>query len=587
MTVHILTGSFLVGKDIDDMIALLYSYSLAKPKLAADTFSIHGVVHVWGRERLESYNSLFLPVTAARMMKDAILFVHGQNDIRSVVEFGFERRLLPHLVYFLDASKVIFGVEPMKKAAQLRMSRDTLVDNPLQADQPQLNVSSRIFRQKSVEVLEITRSIDYLVERVPPAEDVLPSPLLSRRYFQYGNTKDSRGPQQCVDIQKLAHDSMIILADAFHRQGRHRAAARLKLSLIYFLLGTLDNDITPPIAHISNLATEFRETTKYKEAETLLHFALAEWPRTHPETERMLPRIKNSLAVVLSRMGRYQEAGALRSEISSLVAIDLATLTEDEIHRTSDRVVDLNRQEKYAEASKLGRAVLAWRETNLPPGHADICLSLNSLAVALEKQNLLVEAESLGKKALEGRQALFSPGHIAILRSMCNLAVTCSKQGKLDKAAEILQEALDGYSQYHGNDHEETIRTRKNIATIWARQKKFEKACDAFGACAKQLAVKLDIEHPATLKAINDWANCLIDLKRLKGASNLFWYVLQVRLRVLVIDKALNNAFTGLSAVRGEYARLGKKRMVKWLDDTVPKHEAEMQAKFRQQQRKN
>lgn len=584
-TVHKLTSPSLVGKDIDDLIALLYSYSLAKPKLAADTFSIHGVVHAWGRERLEGDDSLFIPVAAARMMRDAVVFVHGQEDVREVAEFGFERRLLPHLEFFLDASKAIFGVEPLKKAAQLRISKDTSECNIIQAGQAQLNVSSRIFCEKSMEVLEITRSIDYLVERPPPAEEILPSPLLIQRYFRYVNREDSWLAQQVVDIQKVARDSMIILANAFSRQGKHRAAARLELSLIYFFLGTLDNDITPVVAQISNLATEIRDTARYKEAEILLRFALAEWPRTHPDTEKRLPRIKDNLAVVLSRLGRFQAVEALWSEDSSLVARDSATSTEDKIMRMSDQVVNLNRREKYIEASELGRAVLAWRETNLPPGHPDICLSLNNLAVALEKQNLLAEAETMAKKALEGRQALFSPGHIAILRSMSNLAVIFSKQGKLDEAAELSQEASDGFSQYHGDDHDETIRTRKNLAVVWARQKKFEKACDAFGACAKKLAVKLEIEHPVTLNAINDWANCLIDLKRLRGASNLFWYVLQVRLRVLVVDKALNDAFTGLSTVRKEYARLGKSRMVKWLDDTVPNHEAQMLSKLRQNQR--
>ena len=533
---------------------------------------------------MEGDDALFTPIGAARMMKDAVLFVHGQNDIRGVAEFSFERRLLPHLEYFLDASKAIFGVNQLKKAAQLRISTDTLDYNSIKAGQAQLSCS---FRDKSLEVLETTRLIDYLVERKLSAEEILPSPLLNRRYFKDLNAKDSRWAQRVVDVQRLAQDSMIILASAFTRQGRPRAAARLELSLVYLLLGTLDNDITPPVAHISNLAIAVRDTAKYKEAETLLRFALAEWPRTHPKTKTMLPRIQNNLATVLSRMGKYQEAEALRSEISSLVARDSATLSEDEIARMSDQAVNLSRQEKYAEASELGRAVLAWREINLPSGHPDICLSQHSLAVAFEKQNLLVEAESMAKKALEGRLALFPPGHIAILRSMSDLAVIFRKQRKLDEAAELYQEALDEYSRYHGDDHDETIRIRKNLAVVWAYQKKFKEACDALGACTKKLAVKLGIENPVTLNAINDWANCLIDLERLRGASNLFWYVLQVRLRVLIVDKALNDAFTGLNNVRKQYARLGKSRMVQWLDDTVPQHEAQMLAKFRPEQERD
>ena len=521
------------------------------------------------------------------MMKDAVLFVHAQRDIRGLAEYNFERRLLPHLEYFLDASQAVFGVEQLKMAAQLRFSIDTSEYKSIQTGQVQMHTSSRTFRDRYLELLEITGSIDYLVGRTLPNEEVSPSPLLTRRYFRDLNAeKDTLYAQRVMDIQEVAGNSMVILAKALSRQGRSRRAARLELSLIYFYLGILDNDIAPLLTHIANFAVNVRDTAIYQEAEKLLRFALAKWPRTHPDTHTVLPRIQNNLAVTLSRMGKYQEAEALQSQISPSVSGDSAAFSMDVINRMSDRVVNLIRQENYAEASKLGKAVLALRETNLPPGHPDICLSLNNLALALEKQNLLAEAELMSKRALEGRQALFSSGHIAILRSKVNLAAIFRKQDKYDEAAKLYEDALDDYLHYHG-DHEETILTRKNLAVLWADQKKYKEACNALSACAKQLAVKLGIEHRFTLGAINDWARCLVELKQLRGATNLFWYVLQVRLRILTIDKAMDAAFLGLTAVRMEYARIGKTRIVQWLDDTVPKHEAQMMARLRQKQLKD
>jgi tetratricopeptide (TPR) repeat protein len=414
----------------------------------------------------------------------------------------------------------------------------------------------------------------------------MPSPLVGRRYFKDLNAKDPEWANHVVDLQELASSSMIILADAFDRQGRHRASARVEMSLIYFMLRYLEpNDTTPLLAHISNLASQFRDMGKYKEAETLYRFAIREWPASHAQTATQLPRLKGSLAVTLSRMGKYEDVAILHTEMSSLQTGDSTEPSEGKVMETNNRAVNLFRQEKYSEAEALHRSVLAYREKTLGPEHPHTCLTLNGLANALEKQNKLPEAEEMHKRALQGRKAIFPEGHIAILRSMNNLAVTLKKRGKLVEAAKQYSEALDGYVRWQGEDHEETIRTRKNLAVVWAVQTDFAKAAPELATCAKQLASTLGIEYPVTLGAINDWANILIDLGRLKGASNLFWYVLQVRLRVCVNDKALRNAFEGLGSVRRQYARRGKMNEVKELDKKVPKHEALLLTKLGNQAR--
>ena len=503
---------------------------------------------------------MFTTVAAARMMKDATIFVHGQHASRGTQEYIFERRLLPHIEFLIKVNETMFGVPAMRKALQLA------------------NTTNAGFRDKVLTILDAVLSKSILTSTNDTAEEAKGSPLVGQRYFENLNVKDPELANRIIDVKELTSSSMIILANALDRQGRHRASARLELSLIYFMLAFFEpNDVTPVLAHISNLASQLRDIAKYQEAETLFRFTLREWPASHDSAARQIPRLKSSLAATLSRMGKYEEVALINSELSEQYS---AELTKENAIDMNNCAVNLFRRENYTEAEALHRSVLSYREAKLGLEHPDTCLTLNGLANALEKQGQLAEAEAMHKTALQGRQAIFPDGHIAILRSMNNLAVTLKKRGHLVEAAKQYSEALDGYVRCQGEDHDETIRTRKNLAVVWALQKDFARAAPEMATCAKLLASTLGIEHPATLNAISDWANILIDLGRLKGASNLFWYILQVRLRVCVNDKALRSAFEGLSNIRKQYARRGKTDRVKELHQKVPKHEALLLAKF-------
>lgn len=570
------------GKNIDDHIALLYSFSLIKPKLGADTFSIHGVVHTWGRERLETQDRMFTTIGVARMLKDAITFVHGQTAPRTGEEGIFEKRLLPHLEHFLRFSQSIIGVEPLRLAVFARVQTGT---QKQQADSIATQNQNLTFQYKVLELLDTTRQLSYLVDDNLPSNSICPSPLLAHRYFRDLDATNDRWRQTVLDVEETTTKSLIILGDAFTRQGRPQEGARVELSLIYLLLGMVKDDLTGALVHIGNLANQLRDLAEYQIAVNLMDFVIANWPTSQAETTEKLVELKSILAVTFSRMGRWVDANALFAEIGTHEQQDTVIDSDREAFVLNQQAVNLTRQEKYSAAEKLHRAVLQWREKSLPPNHPQILEALNGLAVTLEKQNKLDEAEALHRRTLEHRQNLFSRGHIAILRSTLNLGVTLKKQGRLADAELLYKEALADYEAFQGPDHDETIRTRMNLAVLYADQSNFAIACPMLAACAKALAVKMGIEHPQTLNAISSWAFCLINIGNLTGARNLFAYILHVRRRVLVNDHALRQAFEGLSSVRRRYVALGYAEKLQRLDDMVGKQERLLMERFVAQQR--
>ena len=554
------------GDSIDDLIAIIYSYSLIKPKLAADTFSMHAVVHRWGLERVNSSVRMNYTIAAGRMMTDATLFVNKQTEVRSVGEYIFEKRLLRHMEYFLWVCQDTLGPVAIRKAIQMNESSDSA------------------FAIRALSVIDNAVSSSKLIDLRPTSEVVQASPLLGMRYVSTDYATDPEFAGQIIDRYRLVFNTFIILSDAFLRQGGFKAAANLKTALLYFMLGSSEHyEQISVLVHTASLASHLRDIEKFKEAELLYRFATAEWPAEDVQFTAKLRQIKRVYSIMLSRLGRYKDVDAIYSElrVTDITGAEkLPDLNDDELQQLSDQAVHLSRQERYAESEALHRFVLNVRQRTKGLAHPDTCLTLNNLALSMEKQGKLLEAEQLHRKALHGREVARPEGHPEIPMSMNNLAVTLKKQGKIMEAAELYSKALDLSVQYQGEAHSATLQFRKNLAVVWASQGHYTRAEPVFATCAKQLALAIGLHNPTTLCAVADWAFCLIDLDRLKGASNLFWYILQVRSLHFAQDQALRQSFNGMGAIRKKYVQNGDTEKATAMDKKMEQLEAIMRAKL-------
>ena len=544
------------------MIARLYSYHLIKPTLAADTFSMHAIIHAWARERLDPEDRMFTAVGAASMLKDAILSVCKQHEIRSITEYTFEKRLLPHMEYFLRASDSIFGATAMRKSLET------------------VNYPDMAFRGRVLSVVDTALSTTKLHQNHSSTEAAQGSPLIGKRYYTSTNPVDPQFSNTIHDVRAISYTSMIVMEEVFGRQGRHRASVSITVALIYFMLGFSEGqNVSAIVTHIGNLAGQLRDTENYREAEPLYRFAIAEWPPAASTAVEQTGVLKSGLASMLSKLGRYDEANDIILELQPIGSLTRADLNDNELTRLSNEAINLERQGKFEAAEKSHRSVLEARRRIHGSQHPDTCTTLNSLAVVLEKQNKLTEAEQLHREALASRQAFLSEGHDEILRSMSNLAVTLKKQGKFNEATKLYSEAIQFSTQWRGETHSETLRTSKNLAVLWAVQRDFERAEPEMGRCTEGLTTTLGLDHPATLDAIASWGNILRDMGRLDAACDRYWSILQVRLRKPAQDSPTRQAFLGLQSVERIHAQKGQDEMAGMINEKTRKFVAELQAR--------
>jgi hypothetical protein len=77
---------------LDDLLNVLYSYSLAQPT-AKCGFYIHPVVHRWARERLDNQTRIQKAKQAALLLCEGFKF----NGVKTLVQWKHEANLMPHL----------------------------------------------------------------------------------------------------------------------------------------------------------------------------------------------------------------------------------------------------------------------------------------------------------------------------------------------------------------------------------------------------------------------------------------------------------------------------------------------------------
>lgn len=513
---------------------------------------MHAVVTTWARERLAPTDRMFFTLGAARMMSDALHYVDKHSAVRTTEEFAFEKKLLPHMESFMRVNGSLLGPASLRKAME------------------QVAYSNNAFREQVISRVDAVLSnlgldiLDY-----DKTMDTQPSILIGLRFYRSENPIHPKNHGQITDTQTIALNGLIPMADAFSRLGRHQASMRVNLATMYYLLSFSDaTDITPVIARLVNIAHELRETSKYAAAEELYRFAIEKWPRSHPDTADRVRQFKIGLATTMSRLGRYEEADRLHSELSLVRQGPEDVFDEQAVLEMSNRAVHLSRVGKYEEAEAIHRAVLRSREEYIGAEHPKTLLTLNSLALSLEKQNKLPEAEALHRRALFGRQTTRPEGHEDISRSMNNLAVTLKKQRKFIEAMELYAKALETQVQWQGELHSETLTTRKNLGVLFAGLKNFAAGEYQVRKSVLGFAKTLGLEHPVTLHAIVDWAGILKDMNRLDGSRNLCVYVLQVRTRIYILDSALRNAITGMQSLVNQFVREGQMDKAKSLEVT-------------------
>jgi len=294
----------------------------------------------------------------------------------------------------------------------------------------------------------------YEAQRRPQEAEALALRVLAMRERLLG--------QEHLDTATTLH----FLAMLYRTLGRYEEAEPLQLRA----LAIREEQLGPNHAHtadsLSGLAGIYFYQGKYTQAEQLgqrvLQMREQQLGPEHPRTMDM----RDNLAYLSVIQGRYEEAEQLALRVLAFREQQFGPLHP----YTSDSLVALaeiyQRQGRTAEAEQTILRALDIREHHTDPDETILAENFHVLALVYRDQGRLSEAEAAFQRALTIRERLLVSTHPDLADTLHELAVLRHLQGHLEDARALYERALLARTQTMGQDHPETCDTRKRLHAV-------------------------------------------------------------------------------------------------------------------------
>ncbi|KAF1930730.1 HET-domain-containing protein [Didymella exigua CBS 183.55] len=243
----------------------------------------------------------------------------------------------------------------------------------------------------------------------------------------------------------------------------------------------------------------------------------------------------NSLALILHRSGRYDEAKekhqkALQGQIKTLGAE-----SKDALNTKVNLAGLYNDECQWTEAEKLLVEALESCKTALGPHHSLTLNATTLLATTYRDQTRWAEAIELELQMLEIREKQLGPDHPHTLTVKSNLAFTYRQQGRLEEAERLQLQLLNSYSSNPGLELE-LLTIKGHLARTYIDQGRLSEAealqLHVFQATKSQLGPS----HFTTLTRMSHLSSTYWALARYDDALDLESQTLAFRESKLGLD---------------------------------------------------
>ena len=177
-------------------------------------------------------------------------------------------------------------------------------------------------------------------------------------------------------------------------------------------------------------------------------------------------RAANTLATVLSKTGRYDQARELDEDSLARYRRVLGEDHYSTLWSANNLADDLGALGQHQAARDLDEDTLARRRRILGDGHPATLTSANNLAVRLAELGEHQAARELDEDTLARRRRTLGDNHPDTLSSANNLAVRLVALGDHQAGRELHQDTLARRRRILGNDHPETRRSARNLEAV-------------------------------------------------------------------------------------------------------------------------
>jgi tetratricopeptide (TPR) repeat protein len=327
-------GDIVYPYTVESAFAILCTYSLVQWRHDQMAYTMHKLVHAWGRDRLDQEQQRDLSLIALKLLTDIIPSA-AENPI-------FRIRLVPHLMANFAVVSDIITVSGT-------------IDN---------------------ESLDSVAVVGNFLHRLGRWHDEYK--IRAFHFRKMCETVGAKHPSTLISMNALA----LVLSD----QGKYEQAEEICRQALRLRETVLNKEHPDTLTSMDNLALVLNGQGKYEQAEEMHQQALrlreTVLGKEHPDT---LTRMEN-LATVLRDQDKYKPAEEMYRQVLSLRQTALGKEHPDTLTNMENLATVLRDQDKYEPAEKMHRQALRLRETVLGKEHPDTLTSMKNLALVLNDQ---------------------------------------------------------------------------------------------------------------------------------------------------------------------------------------------------------
>ena len=446
-------------------IQTLISLCLVKQGPSDCEYSMHPLVHAWGRDRIvlsrrQEY-SLRAYATLSCSLKDD-----------TSQPYGFRRALVTHVRanmqqiitdkhwetdnYFDD------GYEKFGWLLEEQGYSTEAEDLQVQV----LNVRKRVL---GVDNLDTIRAMAHLAPTYASLGKYMKAKKLEKQVLDARNR--ILGVEHPDTILAMAN-----LARTYAHLGDYNEAEKLEKQVLCARNRIMGSEHPATIRAMGNLAGTYADLGGYNEAEKLGKQVLDARNRIfgvkHPDTILAM----GNLAVIYGKVGKYNEAEKLEMQVLDARNRILGSKHPCTILAMANLAATNASLGKYIKAEKLEKQVLDARNIILGVEHPDTLMAMANLAVSYSTLGNYIEAEKLEEHVLDARNRILGPEHPGTILAMANLAVTYHTLGNYTEAEKLQKKVLDARNRLLGEEHPDTISAIESLAVIYHDQGDYAEA---------------------------------------------------------------------------------------------------------------
>ena len=183
------------------------------------------------------------------------------------------------------------------------------------------------------------------------------------------------------------------------------------------------------------------------------------------------------------------------------------------------RITELSRDGRYADAIPLGRQLVAAAEKMVGKEHPMAAMTLFTLAELHRMQGDLAEAEPMLKRVLAMREKALGPDHADVATTLASLSFLAVTQAKYREAEQYVERALAIRTRTLGGEHPDTAMTLVTLGRIHHYEARYGDAEQLFQRALAMFEKAQGPEHMNVAVALNNLSQVYKEQGRLTLAE--------------------------------------------------------------------